>query len=277
MLSVALSFMLGACDTPASGMKAKGAPVSLQRNDDAPPVMQKADDDTRIAALEREVAALKNEIIATRPKIAKIDVMEQKFKDLSLGLDRIDATYNVQSNVKPVAPAVTAPVAPAPLPVPAENEVKTEPKKVEPKPAVAPITKPAAPVPPPAKPVTKPVAKPEAKIEQKAEKVVKDLRIGEQANGTRLVLDLGEATKVKYDIDNEEKILLIDIPGYKWNAAKSGNLTKSALVSSYQVTTDDKGSHLVVQLKKPAKVLNSTTINATAGKSPRAVVDISPQ
>ena len=257
MLSVALSVMLTACGSPSAGMKAKGEPVSLQKVEEVQLPVQKQDEDTRIAALEREVIALKNEVIAARPKIAKIDVMEQKFKDLSLGLDRIDATYNVRPEPAPVAA----------VPVTIEK----------PLPPVVKAAAPAPPIAPPVKVQAKPPVKSAAPAAPKGGKVVKDLRIGEQSNGTRLVLDLGQATKVKYDIDNEEKILLIDIPGYKWDAAKSGNLTKSALVSSYQVTTDDKGSHLVLQLKKPARVSNSSTINATAGKSPRAVVDISPQ
>lgn len=284
-LAFACSLILSGCETPAQGMKSKASPVSLHRSDEIGAVAATVNDADKISKLEEEVASLKREMAAARPKIAKIDVMEQKFKDLSLGLDRIDATYNMKPTTQvapvpahqaapqpmPVAEAMPVPAPVSPTPVTGKPETLTpvpEEKKTQPPVAVAP--------PPPAPKIDK---APEAPTPPaaKGEKVVKDLRIGEQKGSSRLVLDLGEVTPVNYDIDNEEKILLIDIPGFKWNGPKSKNFEKSPLIASYQADNDEKGARLVVQLKSAAKVANYSTIKATGGKSPRAVLDISPQ
>lgn len=254
-LAFACSLLLSGCETPADGIKAKKDPVPLQKAiEEKTEVVPTADTD-KISRLQQQVAELEKEVAGNRPKIAKIDVMEQKFKDLSLGLDRIDATYNMR-------PATAVPT-PAP--------------QIVPPPVVQ--TPPVTPPPAPPKP---PVSIPEKKVEApkpaaSGQKTVQDLRIGEKKEYSRLVLDLGQSAKVTYDIDNEEKILLIDIPGFNWNAAKTKTFPKSLLIASYQVQTDATGAHLVVQLKAPAKVVNYSTIEATGGKLPRAVLDIAAQ
>ncbi len=255
------SLLLSACETPADGMKAKKDPVSLQKTEAAP-----SGEADKIAKLEQQIAALQQEVAANRPKIAKIDVMEQKFKDLSLGLDRIDATYNMK-------PAPVAAPVPAPLPVPVTAPPAVPVKPVQ-KAEVAPPPKPEAK--PPAKPVeAKKVEAPKPVVS--GQKIVQDLRIGEKKEYSRLVLDLGQSIKINYDIDNEEKILLIEIPGFEWKAAKSKTFPKSLLIASYQAESDANGSRLVVQLRGPAKIANYSNIEATGGKLPRAVLDISPK
>ena len=250
-MTVAASLSLTSC----SGARTHGravatqpvhSPVNLQPVETAsmPPEVLPVSGDTaqRIAMLEGEVSRLKQEVVAARPKIAKIDVMEQKFKDLSLGLDRIDATYGTVQ-----APSVRPVAVPAPA---AKPVVKAEAAK-------------------------KPVV--EKKSSYRAEKTVLDARVGEQKGVTRLVLDLGQPVKIDYDIDNAEKILLIEIPGFTWSAATAKNFAKSPLIASYQVQTDASGSHLAVQLRKPVRIANYSQIGATGGKSPRAVLDIAAQ
>ena len=268
-LAFACSLLLAGCETPSQGVKAKKDPVPLQKLPEEKSQLPLPADADKIARLEQQVAALEKEVAGNRPKIAKIDVIEQKFKDLSLGLDRIDATYNM----KP-AQAASAPVVP-PVAVAAAAPLAT-PVIEAPKPPPAPVkevTPPKAPAPAPV-----PVKKAEApKHAASGEKVVHDLRIGEKKEYSRLVLDLGQSVKVNYDIDNDEKILLVDIPGFKWNGPKTKTFPKSLLISSYQVQTDEAGSHLVVQLRGPAKIANYSNIEATGGKLPRAVLDVAPQ
>jgi len=252
-LAFTCSLLLAACDTPADMKKAKQEPVSLQKQEAVKdlPLPAVASGDDKLAKLEQQVAELQKEVAANRPKIAKIDVMEQRFKDLSLGLDRIDATYNM----KP-APVVAPPVVALP-PVPAKPVEMSAPVKAPEK--------------------TAPKAEAPKREAMPGGKVVKDLRIGEKAGISRLVLDLGQPVKITYDIDNDEKILVIDIPGFKWDPARSRSFEKSPLIASYQVESDDKGSHLVVQLKKPSKIASYSSIQAVSGKMPRAVLDIAAQ
>ena len=251
LMTVAASLSLTSC----SGARTHGravatqpvhAPVNLQPVDatSMPPEALPVSGDTtqRIAMLEGEVSRLKQEVVAARPKIAKIDVMEQKFKDLSLGLDHIDATYGMAATAR-----IAAEAAPAPKAV-AKAKAEQSKKQVE-----------------------------KAQPAYKGGKTVHDLRIGEQKGFTRLVLDLGQPVKVTYDIDNAEKIMLIEIPGFTWSAAAEKTLSSSPLIASYQVKSDAAGSHLAVQLKKATKVANYSQIGATGDKPPRAVIDIAAQ
>lgn len=268
-LAFACSLLLAACETPDDMKKAKQDPIPLQKSETLVTAHGIAPED-KISKLEQQVAELQKEVTANRPKIAKIDVMEQKFKDLSLGLDRIDATYNM----KPVVASVQAP-AQIVMPKPVEVEkpvpvVEASPPKPPETPSIA-AAKSAELKAEPKKAEAKPVS------QIAGQKVVEDLRIGEKAEFSRLVLDLGQSVKVNYDIDNDEKILVIDIPGFAWKAAKTKTFPKSMLIASYQAESDDKGSRLVVQLKQPAKIANYSNIEAIGGKLPRAVLDVAAQ
>ena len=264
-LAFSFSLLLAGCGSASDAKKEKKEPVSLQKVEPvAAHGIAEQNNDVKIDKLEKQIADLQREVAAARPKIAKIDVMEQKFKDLSLGLDRIDATYNMKSVAHAPVAAPTPVAHPEPLPIPAQAPEK---------PVVT------APVAPPPKPIEKPLPKPEpVKTEPKADgKVVKDLRIGEKKDFSRLVLDLGQPVKVSYDIDNDEKILVVDVPGYKWEAAKTKSFPNSLLIASYQVTEDADGAHLVIQLKQAAKIANYSNIDPTGGKMARAVLDVAAQ
>lgn len=266
LLSCACGVLLSGCENVDAAKKAKGAPLSLQ----AP-----SSSDDRIARLEQQIADLQKEVAASRPQLAKIDVIEQKFKDLSLGLDKIDATYNMKPAA--AAPAPAAPVvASPPIPAPAPQSI---PAPAVSKPVAAtPPAKPVAVTPPP-KPVEKPAEKKAEAPAAKASgaKEVQSLRVGEQKGSTRLVLDLGQPVKVTSDVDNDEKILLIEIPGFAWKAPETRTYPSSPLIASYQATSDASGTHLVVQLKKAAKVVNAGSLAASKDKGPRAVIDIAAQ
>ncbi len=280
-LAFTCSLLLAGCETSTPVKKTDVQPAhaakdgAVQKPAELTKEISNADmSGDKIAALQQQVTALQQEVIAARPKLAKIDVMEQKFKDLSLGLDRIDATYGMQKNAPAAVPVPAAIAIPVPPPV-APVAISSAPEKPVPVVEAKPPAPPKAAEKPAEKEAEKPVAKTEAAPVGKP--VVKDVRIGEQKGFSRLVLDLGKEAKVTYDVDNDEKILLIDIPGFTWEGAKTKTIANSPLVASYQASSDDKGAHLVVQLKNPAKVSNYTSIGPVGGKFPRAVLDISPQ
>ena len=297
------SFLLSGCETAADAKKAQTDPIQLHKTE-AQTVASDVKAETflpvpdasadKIAKLEQKVAALEKEVTSNRPKIAKIDVIEQKFKDLSLGLEKIDATYNMKpvmppdSGVppqpahailqpalaplsSPVTPALTIPAAVTPPPVvPAAEVPKAPPVEVAPPKAPTPI----APTPIAKQPAVKKAEEPKTAPVVSDKKIISDLRLGEQKGFSRLVLDMSKTQKISYDIDNEEKILTIDIPGFTWTGPKTKTITNSPLVASYDAQSDAKGAHLMVQLKKAAKVSNSSTIDPTPGKAARAVLDI---
>lgn len=111
------------------------------------------------------------------------------------------------------------------------------------------------------------------------ENSVTGVRIGEHGSKTRLVFDLKGKTKpaFKYDLDNAEKLLLVDMAATGWAGGTAGR-PKSPLIDSWTVTEGvTGGSSVAIQLKKSARVI-STQFLGPEGKDPaRLVVDIAPQ
>lgn len=105
---------------------------------------------------------------------------------------------------------------------------------------------------------------------------VSDLRVGIHPDKTRIVFDLGGPVKASQDLDNEEKLLIVDLPGMLWKGATQKNLSKDSVLSSWtaQPSSDGKGSTVAFQLRKPAKILSSTQLKPSEGKGYRLVIDL---
>ncbi len=100
------------------------------------------------------------------------------------------------------------------------------------------------------------------------------MRIGEHSDKTRIVLDSSASSKFSYDVDNGEKILLIEVPGTKWETNTQGTFSKTPLLQGYKVQEAGDVSRLVFSLKKPVKVLKTMTLKPNAGKPHRLVIDL---
>lgn len=108
---------------------------------------------------------------------------------------------------------------------------------------------------------------------------VTGVRIGEHGTKTRLVFDLDGKTKpaFKYDLDNGERVLLVEMPSSAWTGKSSGK-PKSPLVEGWTASAGaDGGSSVAIQLKKDARVLSTEFLKAEGSDPARLVVDIAPQ
>lgn len=120
---------------------------------------------------------------------------------------------------------------------------------------------------------------PAAAEASKASNEVSRLRLGEHNGKTRLVLDLKSNSKPPFhaDLDNVEKLLLIDLPGTGWIGGESAKTPKSSYVAGWSVQkAAGGGTSLAVQLKSEAKI-QTTQFLPAEGKDPaRLVLDIGP-
>lgn len=89
---------------------------------------------------------------------------------------------------------------------------------------------------------------------------ITDIRSGEHAGKTRLVLDTNGPVSYKYDVDNNEKLLLIELGNAGLAAPVQKNFGNSAFLKSYTAQTSGGGVTLAVELKKPAKILNAAAL-----------------
>lgn len=198
------------------------------------------DEEQRLDRLERAVQNMRNEFDGVRPSIDRLVAIEQ---DIQVLIDQLESLTVAQSQPQ------TAP-APAALKAPqTQSAVVPAPQKMKSASVKAP-------------PVSGGVPS------------VYNVRFGVHPGKTRMVLDVNAKTSFTTDLDNNEKILVIELPNTQWSGAKQKNV-KNPIISSYKVQPmGDNGNMMVVQLKKNTSVTYEKALNALSGSGQRLVIDL---
>jgi len=135
----------------------------------------------------------------------------------------------------------------------------------------------------------KPVHKPEMEKAMKVRKAsapppksggplaVSAVRVGEHPGKTRMVLDTTGTPKFTYDLDNTEHLLVINLPGSGWSAATQKTFKSHPLIQSYTAQDSGNGTSLVIELKKSARVVYSSTMAPNHVHGHRVVFDVAAQ
>lgn len=105
------------------------------------------------------------------------------------------------------------------------------------------------------------------------EPAVLGVRLGEHPGKTRMVIDSSAPVSMISDLDNTEKILLIDLGKTGWDAKKTVSGLSAPLVAGWNVEDVGGSKMLAVQLKKPIKILSTSTLKPVDGKPARLVID----
>jgi len=101
------------------------------------------------------------------------------------------------------------------------------------------------------------------------------LRTGEHKDKTRIVLDASGPTSYRYDLDNSENILVIELPNASWSGKQQETIRKSPLVASYNVyPASGGGSRVVIQLKRSTSIKYEIAIRPNGNKNYRIVLDL---
>jgi len=102
------------------------------------------------------------------------------------------------------------------------------------------------------------------------------MRFGHYPDKSRVVLDLKSAVKYTAKMDGD-KTVRVDLQGSGWSANKSADINNHPLVKSYKAEISDKGTALVLELKKPARITLSEALPANdTYPNPRIFFDIAP-
>lgn len=106
---------------------------------------------------------------------------------------------------------------------------------------------------------------------------VTNVRLGEHANKTRIVLDLNAPAQFTYLLQKEGRELVIDLPGTGWSAAAQQVLGGNhPLVKSYSTYPSKAGgTTLAVELSKPVKLTMSSALAPNDVYGNRIVFDVS--
>jgi N-acetylmuramoyl-L-alanine amidase len=114
-----------------------------------------------------------------------------------------------------------------------------------------------------------------APAQVKSGKDVSAIRLGQHPDKTRIVLDVGSDASFTTDLDNAEKILLVELPKTGWSAPTAQRFTNSPLLAGYTAQSmSGGGTRLAIELKRPARVLAASALKAEGDKSARIVLDL---
>ena len=202
-------------------------------------------DNERLERLERSVQDLRNDFDTVQPSIRRLMAIESDIQEFIGELRDLSEEPNM-----------AAPVVRTPLPVTQTPYIPPA-KKV----AAAPSSyrnKSAPPV-------------------QDGKATIFDVRSGEHPGKTRLVLDTNAKTNFTVDVDNNENIMVVDLPGTIWTAPTSKSFAKSSIISSYNIEKSDTGSLMIIQLKKNARITYQKSLPSNQGAGQRIVLDVSPE
>lgn len=276
---------LGSSGTPKD---ANGLPVLAPRGVNASQLFAQklSSSDDRLNRLETAVQEMRNDFDAMAPSIVRLVSVEKDIQELIGQLETLvagDAVARVESQglmpddiefpqENPV-PAVPAPHGTGAdgAPVPLTDELPVTTQAAVPPAAIASPAAPAVAPPAPAAQSPPPAATPSGVS-------VTALRTGEHPGKTRIVLDVSGTSSFTADLDNAEKILVIDIPGAAWSAETKKNFAAGSRLVSYEVNAGagGKGSLLVIKLKADAAILYKGTMKADSGTGSKIVIDIGP-
>ncbi len=215
----------------------------------------------RFNRVENAVVDLRKEFEVYKPSIVRLAAVESDIQNLIKELEvLLQETPNQQ---------------PQPLDLIAKSEdgaelqvsqLKTQPKlppameqktpKIAEKPPPKPPPK-ATPPPPKEKVKPKPPPKPPPSMPKYDGIIAKNLRAGEHADKLRIVIDTNKRTDFSIDLDNDENLIIIELPNARWIGGENKEFKHSKLLESYSIEpiNKGKGSMLVISLRKSTSIM----------------------
>lgn len=229
------------------------------------------DTNARIDRLEGAVTAMHRDLKILAPSMQRLALIETDLQDL---VEQLEAVLQEEGGTAP-APAAYAPppqMLPASEPSVGEEEFagSTGPVPVVPaqQQTVTPAHQPT--------PIPSAAAAPVSVALQAGALQASGLRLGDHPGKTRIVIDMNGTPAYKHDLDNAEKIFVIELPNTTWTGPANKSFS-SPLIQSYTVQPMDNngGTRIVLVLKKTAAVSYQDTLKP-ASDSPhhRLVIDL---
>lgn len=206
----------------------------------------------RINRLESAIVAMQEDLKTLAPSMQRMALIENDMNALVTQLEALLQEENMAPvagdvSLPPPVSAVEASAAPEPPPEQSMPEPLLPEQMVpeEPEPEVETQEPPTATAPP-------------APVQQTAPgtPVIRGLRLGEHADKTRIVMDVSGPVTYTRDIDNMEKLLVVEMPEASLDGIRDGTF-KSPLVKSWsaQPLETGKGVRIILVLSSEAGVI----------------------
>jgi hypothetical protein len=287
--------------TTGSQKTADGLPVLSPRGANTKLFAVSIDDEKkRIERLENAVQELRNDFDAVAPAIVRLVAIEKDIQNLVSQLEVLTGNTPAPTNIQPIEEAaldtpvpeqpaaIPAPPAPnqppktdsppsetaqpaTPAQEPADNAASALPAaeaEEGPESATGPPEEPAAAIPPAPAAVASSAPAPSAA----GQTAVTAMRVGKHPDKTRIVLDVNGKTDFTAELDNAEKVLLVELPGASWSAPAE-QVFDDPVISSCRTEKADAGTRLICALKKETALVYKGAIEGETGGS-RIVIDL---
>jgi HAMP domain-containing protein len=101
-----------------------------------------------------------------------------------------------------------------------------------------------------------------------------DVRIGEHKGKTRMVLDMAQAVDIRYDLDNEENIMVVELPGGTSMTTRSKTFPKSSLLKGYDIQDNGDSTLAIFAFKKPTSIVETMQLKGRGQSAHRIVFDM---
>ncbi|MGH1403039.1 MAG: hypothetical protein ACRBDL_02235 [Alphaproteobacteria bacterium] len=216
------------------------------------------DNGKRFNRVENAVVDLRKEFELYKPSIVRLSAVESDIQHLIKELEVLLQETPPEQNNMPVELAKQN-----------AQEAELQVKQLDPNPIQANPKQPSVPSinpkPPPKKKATSKTIPPDKNGNHIYSDgvIAQNLRVGEHADKVRLVLDTNKKTKYSIDLDNDENLIIIELPEAKWTGQYERDITSSALIESYVVEplNQGKGSMIIISLTKKTGIMRQERLS----------------
>lgn len=200
----------------------------------------------RFTRLENAVTDLRREFESFKPAIVRLVAVEADIQDL---IEQLDVLLRTEPSPSP------APAAQAPTKLSPEQPIPTVADKPQPTPQT--------------------IAKPQ--VDTSGSPRVSALRVGQHADKLRLVMDVSKKADFTIDLDNQEGLMIIELPNAQWGTSNERSFGKSPLLSSYSTESinNGQGTRVIFTLKKSTRVLKQQSLPPGSNPFYRIYADLS--
>jgi hypothetical protein len=254
-----------------------GLPVLSPKGANTNLFSEKIDNETkRMDRLENAVQELRNDFDAMAPAIVRLVAIEKDIQNLITQLEVLTGNEPAIDTAIPPVSSENLEEPPAPA---SDSEAA-----LNPPPSAAPQTlPPVAPSPSAQEQVLQnsaagtpaPTASPSPPPPTQNAAAVQGLRIGEHPDKTRIVLDVRGNTSYTADLDNKEKILVVELAKTGWEAPPQQDFGSAPRLKSYRIEQMEDGSTLLIlTVKKDVQIIYESLIENQQGGGGRIVIDL---
>ena len=105
---------------------------------------------------------------------------------------------------------------------------------------------------------------------------VTSVRFGQHPGKTRVVLDVSADSPFSINVDNSEKLLIVELPSTGWGTTASRMINNPMLGSYKAQPSANGGTILAFELKKPVRVTSQSALRPNATRGHRIFFDVAP-